>query len=296
MADSPNPPSAAPTASPSGATGAPANDSPSTVPVTRELVVAFLAKKATYARVLQVVKARAADREQRVVVEDIAHDALTRGLTTEALPRTVEGMWGWIAQVSVNQVKDHYREEAKHLRWLNREVDVDEVLGGPPMDGEAEVPADDSTAPPRPVHQGNEDALRSYLRKNAKSAADQLTLEMIETKAARKLTNALLAAEFGMSEGAYDRRLQRFHTKWIPRWRRSVERKDRIVTVVVIVAIVIAVAAAIVMALRGAVGESIGPAVEPTLAPAPSASAAPVEAPFNQSVPAQPSAPRLGPK
>jgi DNA-directed RNA polymerase specialized sigma24 family protein len=278
-------------------TGAPANDSPSTVPVTRELVVAFLAKKATYTRVLQVAKARADRGEQRVVVEDIAHDALTRGLTTEALPKTVEGMWGWIAQVSVNQVTDHYREEAKHLRWLNREADVDELPGGPPMDDEAEVPADDPTAPPRPVRKVNEEALRSYLRKNAKSAADQLTLEMLETRAARKLTNERLAAEFGMSEGAYDKRLQRFNAKWVPRWRRSEDRKERTVTVVVIVAIVISVVAAIVMALRGATAERIGPAVEPTLAPAPSASAAPVEAPFNQSVPTQPSAtPRLGPK
>jgi DNA-directed RNA polymerase specialized sigma24 family protein len=265
--------------------------------VTRELVDAFLAKKATYTRVLQVVKARAASGEQRVVVEDIAHNTLTRGLTTEALPKTVEGMWGWIAQVSVNQVKDHYREEAKHERWLNREADVDEVPGGPPMDDEAEVPADDPTAPPRPVRKVNEEALRSYLRKSTRSAADQLTLEMIETRAARKLTNAQLAAEFGMTEAAYDKRLQRFRTKWVPRWERSEDRKERIVTVVVIAAIVIFVVVSIVMGLRSAAVEPIGPTVVPTLAPAPSASAAPVEAPFNQSVPPQPSTPpRLGPK
>jgi hypothetical protein len=125
-----------------------------------------------------------------------------------------------------------------------------------------------------------------WLGDNVKSAADKLALEMIRYKAATKKTNAEVAAEFGMTEAAYDNRVLRFKGKWVPAWKREQDRRRRDRTVVWLVVIALALAAFAWWWLHTDKTEDIRPTDVPVLLPAPSASATlEPEEPFHQAAP-----------
>jgi hypothetical protein len=82
------------------------------------------------------------------------------------------------------------------------------ALMAPPE--EAEVPADDPTAPPRPIKEMSPRMIGPWLSASVETKGEKLTLEMWKHKAASGQTNAVVAAEFGMTEAAFDQRIARF--------------------------------------------------------------------------------------
>ncbi len=255
------------------------------IPVTRELTYAFLAKKATRDRIREVLEARVPRGTQEADVLDIVQKVNLRVLEATSLARTVAGMRPWISRIAQNQVIDHYKGNAKHLRWLDRSIDVQELPPDAASEGdEAEVPAADPTAPPRPVEQLDEKALRRWLKANVEAKGERLTLEMLEQKAVTGQTNAVVASEYGMSESAFDQRVQRFKSKWIPLWKKH--KRDQALMVVLLVLLGMALAAALWALLHGKTQDTIEPAAVPVLSPAPTASVAPPEQ-FNNADPTQ---------
>jgi DNA-directed RNA polymerase specialized sigma24 family protein len=254
------------------------------VKVTRELTYAFLAKKATRDRIREVVVARVPSGAQEGEINDIIQEASLRALETTSLARSAAGLRPWISRIAQNQVIDHYRGNAKHLRWLNRSIDVQELPRDAATEGdEAEVPAADPTAPPRPIEELNERMLGAWLQANVETKGEKLTFEMMKQKATTLQTNAEVAAEFGMTEGALDQRVQRFKAKWIPRWKKH--KRDQALLVVALF-LGLLLAGALWWLLHGKTQDAIEPAAVPVLSPAPTASVAPPEQ-FNNADPTQ---------
>ena len=255
--------------------------------VTRALTNAFLAKKTTQDRIREVVEARVPTRTQAADVENLVQTANERALATTSLARSVKGMRPWVSRIAQNTVIDGCRENGVQLKWVDRSIDVQELPPDEAYDAaEHEVPADDPTAPPRPVKESDEDRLLRWLRSNVKSKADRATLEMIVTKGASGKTNAEVAAEFGLSEDAFDARIRRFRMKWQPQWKRAEEQRNRTMLLILgAAAIVLAVVAWWLLHRKHV--EPIGPTTVPLLVPVPSAtvSAAPVENRLNQALP-----------
>ena len=106
---------------------------------------------------------------------------------------------------------------------------------------------------------------------------------MIVAKGASGKTNAEVAAEFGLSEDAFDARIRRFRMKWQPQWKRSEERRSRTILLILGAAAIVLAVVAWWLLHRKQV-EPIGPTTVPLLVPVPSAtvSAAPVENRLNQ--------------
>ena len=265
------------------------DDDDGAVKVTRELTNAFLVKKATQDRILKVVRARVPHGTPAADVEDLVQETTAHALDTDRLARSVPGMRPWISRIAQNVVIDYCRRKGTDLKWLNRSVDVQELPPDEANEGEeAERPADDPTAPPRPVEIVNERKLDSWLGQNVKTAADKLALEMIRYKGATGKSNAEVAAEFGMTESAYDNRVLRFKAKWVPAWQREQKRKQRELAIVWLVLVLFGAAALVWWWLQRQKTEDIRPTDVPELLPVPSASATaePVEDErFNQAAP-----------
>jgi DNA-directed RNA polymerase specialized sigma24 family protein len=269
-------------------TEAPSSPEAAALPVTRALTKAFLAKKAAQDRIREVVEYRVPRGTQKADVNDLIQEANLRAVATSSLARSVPGMRAWVSRIAQNAVVDHFRGNARHLKWLDRSVDVqglppDAALEVDPLEGRPEDPA----AAQRPIESIDERSLQQWLETQVKTKADHLTLEMIRQKAAAGMANAALAAEFGITEGAYDQRVQRFKAKWVPRWKQY--RKERQWAIVVLLAV--GGAALLVAALWWLLygpkkTERIGPTEGPDLRPVPTASTpAPEPDRFNQAQP-----------
>lgn len=242
---------------------APTTDDDASVPVTRELTSAFLAKKATQDRIREVVEYRVPRGTQEADVRDIIQKANVRALSATALARSVPGMRPWLSRLTQNVVIDHYRSDAKHLAWLDRSVDVQEL---PPDEATDSEPLELAPVPPRPepVEEIEGDRLHRWLGEHVKTKADRLTLEMLRHKAKAKRTNAAVAAEFGMTEAAFDNRILRFKRRWIPAWKKREARR----TILLIVLGVLLAAAAGWLLHRWQTRQEIGPGPTPQIIPA----------------------------
>ena len=85
---------------------------------------------------------------------------------------------------------------------------------------------------------------------------------------------------------AFDQRVYRFKTKWIPKWKKH--KRDRALVIVVVVALLIG--AALGWLLQRKTHEDARPTAVPVLAPAPTASVAPEQ--FNNADPTQEEQPK----
>jgi DNA-directed RNA polymerase specialized sigma24 family protein len=213
-----------------------------TLAVTRELTAAFLATKAARDRIREVVEYRVPKGTQEADVEEIVQNALVRALTTTSLAQTVTSLRPWVSRIAQNEVIDQYRRDLKHLVWLNREVDVQELPPDPATEDDDEPPPRKLDAVPRPTAETPTGMLGAWIDGQRLTKADRLTLEMIRDLAKNGGTNAALAARFGMTETAWDSRLTRFKDKYVPRWQRH--RRNRIVILLVVGGILIALALA----------------------------------------------------
>jgi DNA-directed RNA polymerase specialized sigma24 family protein len=284
---------------------APTSDDDAPIPVTQELTSAFLAKKATQDRIREVVEHRVPRGTQAADVRDLIQKANVRALTAKSLARSVPGMRPWLSRLTQNVVIDHYRGEAKHLAWLNRSVDVqelppDEAAEGEDVELSSAAPADAAgpvdpialASPSEPLDVADNDRLNRWLGDNVKTKADRLTLEMLRQKATSKKTNAAVAAEFGMTEAAFDNRLLRFKRQWVPAWKR---RESRRTTVLIVLWLMLAVAAAVWWLLQPRQERvEIRPAPDPLVVPAPTATEEP-SGRFDQSRPPVPQPEPVGP-
>ncbi|HEY8088630.1 MAG TPA: hypothetical protein VIF09_12315 [Polyangiaceae bacterium] len=266
--------------------GAPEHEEDTGEPVTRALTDAFLAKKATQDRIRQVAVARAPTGTQESDIDELVQMANERAMETTSLARSVSSMRPWVSRLTQNIVIDHYKADARRLKWLDPSVDVQELPPDPADESdEVAVPADDPTAPPRPMGWVERGGLERFLDANVKTPADRLTLEMIRFKARSGKTNAEVAKEFGMSEDAFDARLARFKAKWIPQWKESDERRQLMILLWILRGVLLlAVGVTIYFLVPWHKAEPIGPTTVPELQPAPSASAAPPDQ-FNQALP-----------
>jgi hypothetical protein len=262
---------------------APVGDDDAGVPVTLELTMAFLAKKATMDRIREVIDARVPKGMQEADRKDIFQKANVRAMETTSLARSVPGMRPWVSRIAQNEVIDHLRGQVTHLRWLKPGVDVQELPPDPATEGEeAEVPADDATAPPRPIEEMSPRMIGPWLITSLETKGEKLTLEMWKHKAASGQTNAAVAAEFGMSEAAFDQRIARFKAKWIPRWKKH--KRDQAMFVVLVL---LFLAGLFWWFFHGPQREEARPTAVPVLSAAPTASVVPPE-PFNNADPTKP--------
>jgi hypothetical protein len=134
------------------------------------------------------------------------------------------------------------------------------------------------------VHEVDERMLGRWLEANVKSRADKLTLEMLKQKAETGKTNAAIAAEFGMTEAAFDNRILRFKAKWIPKWEQHKKEQRR--AVVILVLALLGAAMLWWLLRQKKTQDEIGPTTVPRLGPVPTATASAVEdGPFNQAAP-----------
>jgi len=256
--------------------------------VTRALTNAFLAKKAVQDRIREVVEYRVPRGTQKSDVNDVIQEANLRAVATTSLARSVAGMRPWSSRIAQNAVIDHFRGNARHLKWLDRSVDVqglppDAALEADRLEGTPEDPA----ASPRPIESIDERSVQRWLDTHVTTKADRLTLEMIRQKAAAGTSNAAIAAEFGLTEAAYDQRVHRFKAKWVPRWRQYRKERQWAIVVLRTVGGAALVVAALWWLLYGPKKtERIGPTVVPDLRPVPTGSApAPEPDRFDQAQP-----------
>ncbi len=267
----------------------PARVDAGTPQVTRALTNAFLVTKAARERIREVVEARMPG-EQESDVEDVCQQALEKALTTTELARSVAALRPWVSRIAQNAAIDHLRRGAKHIKWLDRSVDAQELPPDPAMEGED--PADErrleAVARPSADEDDARGMLGRWIDRQPLTKADRLTLEMIRDQAKNGGTNADLAARYGMTVAAWDNRLLRFKGKYVERWKRHRERQ--LVLLLIGVALALVVAVLVGRWLRGR-EEPPTPAVVPERV-APSASAAPAPAPapapedrFNQAAP-----------
>jgi hypothetical protein len=253
------------------------------IPVTRELTMAFLAKKATMDRIREVIDARAPKTMQEADRKDIFQKANLRAMETTALAKSVPGMRPWVSRIAQNEVIDHLRGQVTHLRWLKPGVDVQELPPDPATEGEeAEVPADDATAPPRPIEEMSPRMIGPWLIASLETKGEKLTLEMWKHKAASGATNAVVAAEFGMTEAAFDQRIARFKAKWIPRWKKHKREQALFVALILLF-----LGGLFGWFFHGPTREEARPTAVPVLSAAPTPSVVPPEQ-FNNADPTQP--------
>jgi DNA-directed RNA polymerase specialized sigma24 family protein len=259
------------------------------LPVTRALTHAFLATKAVQDRIREVVEYRVPRGTQKSDVNDVIQEANLRAVATTSLARSIPAMRPWISRIAQNAVIDHFRGNARHLKWLDRSVDVQGLPPDAALEADAlESTPEDAAAPPRPIESIDEQSLQRWLETHVTTKADRLTLEMIRQKAAAGgKANAAIAAEFGITEGAYHQRVHRFKAKWLPRWRQY--RKDRQRAMVVWLAVggaALLVAALWWLLYGPKTTERIGPTDGPDLRPVPTGSVpAPEPERFNQAQP-----------
>jgi DNA-directed RNA polymerase specialized sigma24 family protein len=237
--------------------------------VTRTILQRFLSKKSTQERILQVVLARTEGKVGEAEVDDIVQDANERALHTTALPGDADALRPWVSAIAASAAADHFRKEKRDKQRME---EIKSALGLPDDD------ALEPTAPPiafaRAADEGIAvEKLSDWLARKVTSRADRLTLEMIRHKAKTDVGNAELAAEFGMTEAAYNMRLQRFKAKWVPAWRKEVRRRRLGIGLGVLVLLLL-LAAAWAWLVRPRVGHTdfAAPPVErsPTVVPAPS--------------------------
>ncbi len=271
MADSKTPPRLYDDAWPVTDDVPPSNDDGAPSQVTLALFHEFLGKKATQDRIREVVLARVKRGTSPAEVDEIVQETNGRALITTALPRSVEGMRPWISTVAANAAADHSKAEKKREKRMDRSVDVDEL---PPDEAVTLAGEEDASVELTPAEAGETfrgGRLVRWLDAKVRTKADRLTFEMILRKAATKASNEEVAAEFGMTEAAYDNRLLRFKAKWVPAWTREKARRRRIALLVLgILLLLVAAALAWVVRPRPRVVEP--PRVEPpSVVPVPSA-------------------------
>jgi DNA-directed RNA polymerase specialized sigma24 family protein len=200
-------------------------------PVTREQVSAYLAKLSTRALINRLVGAHVGKKTPRHVKADLFSDAVIRALESKWLPPSPDKMDGWLATLTSRAVVDYFRRGAADLRWLRRDVEVEDQPAEPPE----EIDGDDAWL------------LTNWLADQVKhDPSDQQTYAMIVLKAQSERTYESIAAEHDITPAALANRIYRLRLKYLPVRVRQEQQRNRTIMGLLLGAVVLAVVALLV--------------------------------------------------
>jgi DNA-directed RNA polymerase specialized sigma24 family protein len=167
---------------------------------------AFLKRPDTQARIRAVVGARLDPGAPASLRDDLVQQANIDALEAKSPPRSLETATGWIGTVTARAIVNHFRRQSVHAKYLQRDVDVEELPHEPDEPPESLAPKWLLTEWLRPRVAGN--------------PRDQETYELLVYKADTGKTHTEVAADHAMTEGALKSRIHALKTKYEPQWRR----------------------------------------------------------------------------
>jgi DNA-directed RNA polymerase specialized sigma24 family protein len=143
--------------------------------------------------------------------EDLFQRASMRALRANRRPFVGGNTPAWFGRVASFETLDFLRKRAKEVRRLDRSKDAEEraeQVAADPLDG-----LDES------------ETLQAWLRKRvAASEKETEFLEVLMRKAREKLTSAQAAKLLGITENAFDKRVQALKNKYAPARKRHNQR------------------------------------------------------------------------
>jgi DNA-directed RNA polymerase specialized sigma24 family protein len=182
-------------------------------PVSREQVRAYLERWSTHSLIRRVIRTHVARKTPRHVRQDIYSDAYTRMLEAKQPPPSEKAIDGWATRITARAAIDFFRSGASDMRWLRRDVEVEEQRGESP---EEEIDPED------------EWLLTNWLREQVKDdPADRETLEIILLKAKSERTYDDIAADRKTTPAAISNRIYRLKLKYLPVRHRHEQQRNK---------------------------------------------------------------------
>jgi len=272
----------------------PATPASTGIPVTRALTNAFLGLKTTQTRIRQVAVDRLGGKKApRDGVDEVVQTTNEKALTTTKLADTPEGLRAWVSAIAAHAGIDWLRRRGVYEARFGTGVDVEE-LPPDPMDAPDEEPGDEDgedsgvdwrerplPAKPDPFMIGPwlDGAIEK--QKGSNKERDLTMVEMVRFKAKHPgMTDAQVAATFGLTLAAYESRYRRFRAHYVPLRQRYVKRRN---TILILLFFGAALAALIAWWLWPRSQLAISP--DPSLTPVPSASASALPVKLDQALP-----------
>jgi DNA-directed RNA polymerase specialized sigma24 family protein len=247
-------------------------DGPDVPRVDAAVMAAFLADKDIHRTLRRFVKAHCVAGTPRHVVDDILQTALVSGLEPDSLPPVGSSLVSWMFTIAAHKTADHFRSNAMHARWQNREVDVEQTAGEPGDDPPPQGDADYVTAPWM---------LDPWLGAHvAHRPRDLETLELLREKARTEKTYEQLAAELGTTAVALETRVYRFRKKYQP-IREQFEKRRRMIIILIVGGVLIVIALVLLFWPRARPEATPDRSVAPRTRPSPTASSSS----FDQALP-----------
>jgi DNA-directed RNA polymerase specialized sigma24 family protein len=252
---------------------------------TPEEVSAWLARPEVVARMRAAIAAASSKKLSTADADDIYQTACDKALTANKRPFVDGNTVAWFGRVAANATIDHFRDGSDDKDNLNRSKDVERL----PIRPEDDPLADLATS----------EGLQAWLQKRVSaSPSDKETLDLIERKAREKLTSAELAKLVGITENAFDKRVQALKKKYGPARTQYKKRLGAFLFTLKVVVATAVVVAVVLFAWWWLRKDDMGPdpsARQPLRQRAvPSADAAPVPT-FDQALPAPEGGVRLKP-
>jgi hypothetical protein len=258
------------------------------------MVNAFLGLRTTQRRIRQIAVRRLGGKEAPPhAVDDVIQATNEKALTTSSLPTAPERFRSWVSAIAQHAAVDYLRRQGVEDARFGTDVDVEELPPDPldapdelPVPSEGDLASDDpgvaswdaGRIPPRPEPYLIGPWLEETVEKSKGNREHgRLVLEMLRYKARHPhLTDAQVAAVFGLTPAAYESRYRRFRQRYVPLRRRYVERRNTLLLLLLIGG-ALALVAWLLQPHRKVI--LIGP--DPFAVPLPSASASATRKPFN---------------
>ena len=92
---------------------------------------AFLALPATQARIRQIVVTRLNGKAPGALIADLVQQANLAALTAKSPPKSMATATGWLGTLTARAVVNHFRRDAVHAKYLEPEVEIEELRSEP---------------------------------------------------------------------------------------------------------------------------------------------------------------------
>jgi len=224
------------------------------IPVTRELTNAFLQLKTTQERIRQVAVSRLGGEEAPPDwVDEVVQITNEKAFRTTRLAESPEHLRPWVSAIAAHAAIDFLRRQGVHEARFGTGVDVEQLPPDPlyAPDGDAGDPEDDRVEWRDQAPNAKDDPAMvspwvdgAVEKRKGNKERDRAMVEMIRFKANHPgMTDAQVAATFGMTPEAYESRLRRFRAYYVPLRQRHVKRRRTILLLVLFGALVVALLA-----------------------------------------------------